>query len=448
MKIAILSTEYLKDYLQEAVQELSLDCETEIFIYYNYVHIVDLYRQIEAQFDGFLTTGPVPMQIVRKSVENCKPINFFLCSESNYYKAFLEVIYQYHDLNFEHGYFDFCDYLCPDQESTMAQHLKNGTFKEWLDQNNHYMANMTVEEMQQSTERKLKKHIELWKSGKIQYSLSRMSPIMPQILEAGVDCHYISFSHNDILIAFRQLIQEILMGELKDRQPATIELVLPAASPKDTAAWEAFRQKQDHLGKLLVAFSNKYFCDFSIAETKNGFRVSTDFKTLEKITDSLTCCHLREYIQENGKMELAIGYGFGRERRQAEANAIDAGKESRINGNQNSYLFCEDRKLIALYGRGNDFSIEGPITPYMREVADQTGLSTLTIQKLIAACRITGTEEVTTLELSRILHITIRSVNRLLSTLVKYQLAQPLYSRQTNTKGRPSKVYRILLKTE
>ena len=42
MKIAILSTEYLKDYLQKAVQELDLNCETEIFIFYNYVHIVDL----------------------------------------------------------------------------------------------------------------------------------------------------------------------------------------------------------------------------------------------------------------------------------------------------------------------------------------------------------------------------------------------------------------------
>lgn len=129
----------------------------------------------------------------------------------------------------------------------------------------------------------------------------------------------------------------------------------------------------------------------------------------DKLTDGLTCCHLREYIRENGKFDLAIGYGLGRERGQAESNAIDAGKESRIRGNQRSYLFCEDRKLIGLYGQGNDFSIEGPVTPYMREIADQTGLSTLTVQKLMAAFRITGTEEVTTLELSRVLHVTIRS---------------------------------------
>ena len=187
MKIAVLSTEYLKDYLTEAVEKLDLGCEIEIFIYYNYVHIVDLYRQLEDRFDGFITTGPVPMQTVKKSVPNCRPISFFLCSESNYYKTFFEVIYKYQDWNFEYGYFDFCDYLCPDQESSLIEHLKNGTFGSWLDRNNRYMTNMTVEKMQESTQRKLEKHIRLWKEGKIKYSLSRMSPIMPQILKAGVD---------------------------------------------------------------------------------------------------------------------------------------------------------------------------------------------------------------------------------------------------------------------
>lgn len=175
MKIAILSTEYLKDYLQKAVQELDLNCETEIFIFYNYVHIVDLYRQLENQFDGFVTTGPVPMQTIRKSVPNCKPLRFFLCSESNYYKTFFEVIYRYQDWNFEKGYFDFCDYLCPDQEQSLVQYLKDGTFKEWLDRNNEYMANMTVPDMQRSTAKKLKKHIDLWNSGKIEYSLPHES---------------------------------------------------------------------------------------------------------------------------------------------------------------------------------------------------------------------------------------------------------------------------------
>ena len=443
MKIAIICTEYLKDYISHAVQDLNLDREAsiEIFIYYNYTHIVDIYHKIENQFDGFITSGPGPTHALEKSVANCKPVRYFDCSECSYYKTFFEVIYKYQDWNFEHGYFDFCDYLCPGQESSLVQRLKDGTFKEWLEENSRHMSQMSPEALLKSTGDKLQRHIELWNSGKIKYSLSRMSHIMPQILDAGVDCHYISFSYEDIQLCFHKLVQDLLVSELKDSRPAAIEILLHTGEGDAPA----FEHAIDILGKLLTAFNQKFVCEFIINETKYGFRISTNYKTVEKLTDHLTCCHLREYLEENSQLSFSLGYGLGQELLHAESNAIDAARESKMNGQKNSYLFCEDRTLIALFGKGEDFTIDGPVTPYMREIATRTGLSTLTVQKLISALRITGTKDVTTLELSRVLHITIRSVNRLLGTLVKYNLAKSLYVRQTNTRGRPSKVYQIEL---
>lgn len=445
MKIAILATEYLKSYLEDAVKTLDLGCETEIFIYYNYVHIVELYRQLENQFDGFITTGPVPMQTVKKSVENCKPISFFLCSDSNYYKIFFEMIYKYQDWNFEYGYFDFCDYLCPGQESSLISYLENGNFNKWLDKNNQYMAEMSVEQMQDSTRKKLEKHIDYWKSGKIKYSLSRMSPIMPQILEAGVNCYYISFSHDDIKTCFEQLTHSILINQVKDNQPAAIDITLPAYDKTDEASWSEFQNRYEILEKLILAFNKKYFCDFIIRDTRYGFRIWTNYKTTAKITKDFTACYVRDYIREKGEFDVFIGYGLGAGLVQAETNAADAGKESKISGGRHSYLMNEQRDLTGLFGDGRDFSIQSDVTPYMYEISQCTGLSTLTIQKLFSALRITGTEEVTTQDLSRVLHITIRSVNRMISALVKYNLAKEQYTRQNNTKGRPSKVYKILL---
>lgn len=308
---------------------------------------MDLYRQLENRFDGFITTGPVPMQTIRKSVPDCKPLSFFLCSDSNYYKMLFEVIYKYQDWNFEYWYFDFCDYLCPDQESSLVEYLKNGTFGEWLEKNNRYMEDMSVEDMMESTKRKLEKHIRLWNSGKIKYSLSRMSPIMPQILEAGVNCYYINFS--------------------------------------------------------------------------------------------------KEYIRETGGFDVCVGYGMGADLPQAETAAAAAARESRISTDQASYLLNTRSERIRLSGRGHDFTVSDAVTPYIRELSDRSGLSTLTIQKLAAALKITGTEEVTPQDLARILHITVRSANRFVASLVSSNLACALYSKQTNTKGRPSKVYKILI---
>lgn len=448
VRIAILATAYLKEYLEKEVQTLDLDCETELFVYYNYEHIVELYRRLESGFDGFITTGPGPMLSIQKSIPNCKPIHFFLCSAGNYYKTFFEVIYKYQDWNFEYGYFDFCDYLCPGEESSLIQYLREGTFEEWLQRNNRYIGELSPETVQKAAKQKLQKHIDLWNSKKIKYSLSRMSPIMPEILEAGVECYYISFSREDILAGFRQLTHEILLSTLTDNLAASIDLFLPAASREDPASWEQFQNRYDLLEKLLTAFNKKYLCDFIIRDTRYGFRISTNRKTAEKVTDGFTCCHLRDYIRENGGFELAVGYGLAEDLSQAEANAIVAAKESRITGNRVSYLFSESQGLLGLLGgEGAGLSIQSAVTPYMRELADRTGLSTLTVQKLCSALAVTGTEEVTTQELSRVLRITMRSVNRIIAILVKYNLAEVIYTRQTNTKGRPSKVYRICIKT-
>lgn len=445
MKIAILLTEYLHSYLKESIEKLELECETEIFIFYNYTHIVDLYRQLENRFDGFITTGPGPMQAIIKSVPDCKPISFFLCSDSNYYKMFFEVIYKYQDWNFEYGYFDFCDYLCPDQESSLIEYLKNGTLKEWLQKNNSYIAEMSVEDVQESSKRKLEKHIRLWNSGKIKYSLSRMSPIMPQILEAGVNCYYISASIDDIRTCFKQLTQEILVRQLKNSQPAAIDIILPVSDNSEQNSIDTFQLRCELTERLITAFNKKHLCDFIVRETHLGFRISTNHKTVETITANFTTCLLKEYINSRGELDVYIGYGLGKDLTQAESTAADASRESKLQTGRFSYLINENRDLIRLSGESDDLSIQSEISPYIREISDLSGLSTLTIKKLIAALKITGSEEVTTHELARVLHITVRSANRFVSALVKCNLARVLYSKQTNTKGRPSKVYQFLL---
>lgn len=447
MRIAVLVTEYLKTYVQDAVAGLELPCETEIFIYYNYEHIVQLYRLLEDRFDGFITTGIGPLQAIRQNNADHKPLGYFQCSESNYYKTFFEVIYQYQDWNFEFGYFDFCDYLCPDQEATLISYLKNGTFKEWMDENNRLIAQRPIDEIQETYRNKIQKHISLWREGKIKYSLSRMSPIMPQLLEAGVNCYYISPSQDDISRSFEQLTHEITLSKLQKHQPAAIDIVVPSGKAAGQRTEEE-QNRHEALQRLISAYGKKNLYNFILRDIRSGFRVSTDYETVKQVTDSFTSCLLGDYIRQNSDFQVCIGYGLGDTLGQAEANAENAAKEARFGGGKNSYLINQNNDLIGLFEHGQELSIPGETTPYVREIADRTGLSTLTVQKLIAALKVTGTEEVTTQELSRALQITVRSVNRIVSVLMRSGLAKALYTRQTGTKGRPSKVYQFYLELQ
>lgn len=46
MKIALLSTSYLESFYKKELKELDLADIIEVYVYYTYEHVVDLYRQI------------------------------------------------------------------------------------------------------------------------------------------------------------------------------------------------------------------------------------------------------------------------------------------------------------------------------------------------------------------------------------------------------------------
>lgn len=46
MKIALLSTSYLESFYKKELKELDLADIIDVYVYYTYEHVVDLYRQI------------------------------------------------------------------------------------------------------------------------------------------------------------------------------------------------------------------------------------------------------------------------------------------------------------------------------------------------------------------------------------------------------------------
>ena len=76
MKIALLSTSYLESFYKKELKELDLADIIDVYVYYTYEHVVDLYRQISEQYDGILAGGTAPMRIIQKAYPNqCGTLN-------------------------------------------------------------------------------------------------------------------------------------------------------------------------------------------------------------------------------------------------------------------------------------------------------------------------------------------------------------------------------------
>ncbi|MFR4581924.1 hypothetical protein [Clostridium cadaveris] len=444
MKIALLTTPYLEDFYKKAINELELKCEADVYVYYNYKHVIELYRQLQDSYDGFVTAGSAPMAIIKEEISNSKPINNIVCSASNFYRELFKIIYQYEDYKFEYGYFDFCDYLCPDEENRLIDWLREGKLEKWVSDNNEYINHMTPEDMRITLNRTREKHISLWKSGKIKYSLSRRSLIVPDVLEAGVNCHFIYCSYEDIYNCFESLIRTITIQKLEKNRPAVIKVSFAITLEESDKL--SFKNNQENLlYRGISAFNRKFLYNFIIENSDECITIYTNYSSVKDITSSFTTCKLRSFLHNRHLEKVAIGYGLGDDLKEAMINATNALKESQVSCENNSYIINEEKDKIGLFGYGKSLKVINKVTDYEKELAEYTSLSTLTIQKIIAAQSMIGDNDFTSQDLAQILNVSARSANRILNTLVQFNLAKILYTKQSGTKGRPHKVYRLLL---
>ncbi|MGS2608714.1 hypothetical protein I5708_015775 [Clostridioides difficile] len=66
MKIAVITTEFLKEFVDNSIKKLNINAEIEIYIYRDFSHVGDLYLEIVA------VSGPIPKSYYKKGLELLK----------------------------------------------------------------------------------------------------------------------------------------------------------------------------------------------------------------------------------------------------------------------------------------------------------------------------------------------------------------------------------------
>ena len=184
-----------------------------------------------------------------------------------------------------------------------------------------------------------------------------------------------------------------------------------------------------HLNKIILIFLQEDQDDF--------IQVFTNHHSVEKLTCDFQTCTLKTYLEEKCDFRVSIGYGLGESLQDAVSNSLYALRESMNTVDYNSYLINVKKNKIGLFGDGRLVAFSSDVSPQILNLAEETGLSTLTIQKILKAKEILGDTDFTSQDLADILHITLRSANRMLDNMVRYHMAALLYHRQKGTKGRP-----------
>lgn len=440
-EIAIIATDFLKDFLNNAMKEMLWDGKYTIYSYETFKDIPEIYNSIPERVQVIITSGSFPAQVIKQSFpENNRIVRPVNNDDAGLYKLFLQLLY--HNKNFEMNriYADLLDigniniyeYLLGKQKSDIASLIE--------DKIDSKLEKMPLEVLLKSEEEYTNKHLEKWRNGKIDISITRFSSIVHKLQEAGLPVYFaypsLSYIENVCLSA----VQEATIKNLRENQPAAI-VVNPAINKK---AGDSDKKQKDLL-RVINRFSNLMQADYLVHEKYFGYEIITNRKTVELITEGFTMCKLQDFLKGRIDFDVHIGYGIGASLYQARINAVDANREAAVSLSSSSCLINERDELISSLKSFQPFVISRTATESVKRLSKLSGLSTLTIQKIFSVGKAMENNMITSEEMAHRLAVTKRSANRFLSALKNCGLAEVAEQKQTTTKGRPELVYKILV---
>ena len=442
-KIAILAPEHFNQFLKEMLQFFHIDykdkCELSFHGFSRLKDIPALYDELCDQYDGFCVAGNFTRKIILETAqEKRKPVQSISARSTEYFKAFFHLLNEKRDTDLSRVIID--TYLWGGEK--VPKTVQDFIQTDWLlrDLRDTLLSEISLEQILHIEETVLQNAEKLMKDGQADLILCRQSTSYPFLKEAGIPCSFVYPAADSVIDAISLLIGRIRLQQIEEEMPAVIYITSEALQ-KDVLS--GINSNNLELQKLILEFDQANTAGFVIKQSVNGYEIYTTKQIVKKITEDFTACQLRKFILSRSGMEVQIGYGLGQTVMRARLNALEACTAAR-HGNE-SYLMTADGSLIGPLDSRNVLRIAGSMDQNILDAAKKSKLSISTIQRILSVTELLGKKELTTQELSSALQVTVANANRFMNALEKNGFAEILTEKKSYSKGRPSRVYRILL---
>jgi hypothetical protein len=411
------------------------DCEFTLHEYSSFKTISDIYASLAPSVDGFLISGNFALHSIEKSLNHLDiPISWFGIDLIGLYQLLLKQFIDQRNLDKDRVILDF---LIPIRENpAFSELLESSQITSIKTDIELWLHNSSLTDLYNLEENIAQKIESLWNQNKLDLVVCCFSSIMPILEAKGIPSifAYPSTGHIDEVI--NNLIATIKLKQMRENLPVVISL-----SKKEKGISDDSDLNTVSLQKSILNFNKENMTNFLLQKNGDNFDIYTSLKITNHITHFLKSCQLSDYFAERLDFQVFIGYGIGNTISEAKENAMIAKSEAILTGG--SFIMDENRNLIGPLGHEHYMEITDKITPELRSIAEQSKLSTLTLQKVSTVLKLMGTNQITTVDLATRLNVTVRNANRILNNLESSGFATIQHNKFNGTKGRPVKVYQV-----
>ncbi|MGO4890427.1 hypothetical protein ACJ2A9_21985 [Anaerobacillus sp. MEB173] len=434
INIGIITAKNTIDTLKPIFQLFQQECEYEFLPYEKLQNIKQIFLNNKPLFDGFIFGGPLPYFYVEDVIKQSrKPVVYLDITEKDFYQHLFKVSQKYKGLDFSRVYIDFLwgEDQAQELETVLEDEKPMYTLKNEIDFKNERL----YEEF-------LEKHLNLWREGLIDLSITRTANIVEVMKKNNLNVYYISITKDTIKVKIEELITKVKYDLLKDNQMVVGYIESPTAS---NISENELTQISIH--KALLEFSTQNKLQINIQKNNNIFEIITSFGDLQEITNHFHYCGMIGYLKENLSFDVHIGWGIGITLSQALQHAKLAYRKATSYTESCAFVIDEDERSMGPLGfeelNNDDHSFN--TWEEIEELSKQMNVSATQLQKILATMTRLKTNELTSNDVAEVLGLSVRSANRLLNQLVEKNLAKVEQKKQSSAQGRPLKVYTISL---
>lgn len=438
-KVALLSSQDHCNYIRGILKNAKLPYTLDYIPYHRVTELVELFPSIMDQYDAFCTTGAFSREaILRQYPDFDKPIGAIKESVAEFYRLLLRLLYEDRNCDFTRIYFDHSLWIFGNRVLTAFDYL-NGSVEFGEESRRKFMGEMSFEQLVQVEPVIVKNALALQREGKLSLVVCRHSSVYNALKEEDIPCVFAYPGANNIKESLERLAEEMKLTRMEDNRPAVICLScgeLTAAGPEDIT------REGLALQKCILDFDQENIAGMLIKRSAAGFELYTTQHTIRRLTDKFTQCLLRKYIFGRLGYETSIGYGAGNDIMAARVNALKALELSEKSG-QSYMVSASGAEALLLPKEGKRETRQR--NEKLEKTSQKTGLSVMTLQRILSAMDLLGSNEVTTQELAGALQVTVANTNRFIKQLQAAGCATVVGEKKAPVRGRPTRIYHIAI---
>lgn len=431
-RIAVIATHLIQSNIENAFSKFSLNCVPSFYAYDPLKGMESVYRQLGSNVDGILVSGIRFADALKDlAARDQRPVVPILMDDAAVHRLLWRLHLERGVQDFSRVYCDFLDhlhlkiedFLTADQGISISDYMAQPPTQQGLD-NFQYAEDLHYQRL-----------LSIWKTGNFDCIITRYSGLIPLLRKEGVQVYYPYHSHAAVRDACESLLREIEIRRLQENQPAEIHFNL---EPSVISSNDLFEQRCVLLENTLREFFSDSALNVMPRRSHFGVCLLTDRKSVDWCTQNYTKCIISDYLSKRLDFKVSIGYGIGDNIYHAKLNALNAVREGELLGG--SYLVNEKQELIGPLGHSSMLTVPTS-SSMLSDNYNDSGLSSLTVMKVLSAIQNMPEGRITARELADKLSVTHRSANHFLSAMEKAGILAVVATRRLTTRGRPERVY-------